>query len=119
MDIVLQRVLSLIPKREDGKYEHGAKKQFAEKIGYTGGEIVSMWESGSSNSYLKKLHEISAVYGVSVEWLKGESEQKEKPSTTEGEGPTAEFIRLFEMLSPDEQERELAYLRERTAGRVP
>ena len=31
MDITLERILSLIPKKPDGSYVHGAKKEFAEK----------------------------------------------------------------------------------------
>lgn len=79
MDITLERILSLLPKKEDGKFVHGSKKEFARQIGYESGEIISLWISGESTSYKKKLHEISAVYGVSVEWLKGETDEKEKP----------------------------------------
>ena len=76
MDITLKRILSLIPKKPDGKYVHGAKKAFANSLGYSEGNIVSMWESGNSDSYKTKLHEISAKYDVSVEWLKGETDEK-------------------------------------------
>lgn len=77
MDKMLNRILSLIPKDETGKYKHGAKAEFARNLGYGSGDIVSMWENGSSSSYKKKLHEIAAVYGVSVEWLRGETDKKE------------------------------------------
>lgn len=80
MDITLERILSLIPRKDDGKFVHGALKQFAQSIGYDGGEIVTMWINGSSESYKKKLHEISDKYNVSVEWLKGETDIKEKPT---------------------------------------
>ena len=76
MDITLKRILSLIPKKPDGKYVHGAKKAFANSLGYSEGNIVSMWESGNSDSYKTKLHEIAAKYDVSVEWLKGEKDEK-------------------------------------------
>lgn len=85
MDIVLERILSLIPKKPNGDYVHGAKKKFAISIGYDDGQIISMWENGSSNSYRKKLHEISAKYDVSVEWLKGETDIKEKDPTLSDE----------------------------------
>lgn len=74
MDIVLERVLSLIPKGKNGKYAHGAKVKFAKSIGYNDGSIVSMWENGTSVSYTKKLHQIADIYNVSVEWLKGETD---------------------------------------------
>lgn len=76
MDIVLERILSLIPKDPDGKYVHGAKTKFAKKIGYNDGAIVAMWENGSSNSYNKKLYQIADQYHVSVEWLQGKTEDK-------------------------------------------
>lgn len=80
MDITLERILSLIPRKEDGKFVHGAFKQFGESIGYDGGEIVTMWIKGSSESYKKKLHEIADKYDVSVEWLQGYTDVKEKPT---------------------------------------
>lgn len=76
MDIVLERILSLIPKGPDGKYVHGAKTKFAKKIGYNDGAIVAMWENGSSISYNKKLYQIADQYNVSVEWLQGKTEDK-------------------------------------------
>lgn len=76
MDIVLERILSLIPKEPDGKYVHGAKTKFAKKIGYNDGAIVAMWENGSSISYNKKLYQIADQYHVSVEWLQGKTEDK-------------------------------------------
>lgn len=84
MDISLIRILSLIPKNENGKYKHGSKAEFARSIGYDSGDIISMWENGSSVSYKKKLHEIAAKYNVSVEWLKGETDD---PSTGIKKGP--------------------------------
>lgn len=75
MDITLERILSLLPKKEDGSFVRGAKKDFATSIGYDSGDIVSMWIKGSSTSYYGKLHEIAAKYNVSVEWLKGEDEK--------------------------------------------
>ena len=76
MDKQLERVLSLIPRKPDGTFVHGAKASFAKSIGYNDGHIVAMWMNGTSNSYMKKLHEISAKYGVSVEWLRGETDER-------------------------------------------
>ena len=78
MDITLERILSLLPRTPAGKIVRGAKKDFAISLGYDSGDIVSMWESGTSTSYKKKIHEIATKYNVSVEWLRGESDQKEK-----------------------------------------
>lgn len=76
MDITLERILSLIPKKPDGAYVHGAKAEFADSLGMSR-NLVTMWENGQSQSYRNKLHEIAAKYHVSVEWLKGESDVKE------------------------------------------
>lgn len=85
MDIVLERILSLLPKKPDGKFVRGAKKDFAISIGYDSGDIVSMWISGDSKSYERKLYQIADAYNVSVEWLKGETDIKEKPTAIDGE----------------------------------
>lgn len=76
MDVVLERILSLLPCDENGKIVRGAKKDFAQSIGYDSGDIVSMWIKGTSLSYKNKLHEIAAKYHVSVEWLQGKTEDK-------------------------------------------
>ena len=110
MDIVLERILSLIPKGPDGKYVHGAKTKFAKKIGYNDGAIVAMWENGSSISYNKKLYQIADQYHVSVEWLQGETDDpgiKEAPAT-EGEGYTElqkAAIQFVLSLPPEKLER--------------
>lgn len=124
LDITLKRILSLIPKRADGKYVHGAKKKFAESIGYVGGEIVNMWENGSSKSYMGKLYEISSIYNVSVEWLKGETnepsqeEQKEKPPV-DGElrDDIRELIRLYDNAPAEFQAAALSLLKSAEAAR--
>lgn len=87
MDIVLERVLSLIPKDKSGKYVHGEKAKFAKSIGYNDGSIVSMWENGSSVSYTKKLHQIASTYNVSVEWLEGKTDD---PAIKKAPGINAE-----------------------------
>lgn len=73
MDVTLTRILSLLP-HENGKIKRGAKKTFAQSIGYDSGDIVSMWINGASQSYKKKLHQIADEYHVSVAWLKGETD---------------------------------------------
>lgn len=88
MDIIGERVFSLIPKKPDGKYKHGAKADFARSLGFKNGAIVSDWEAGKSDSYKNYLYQISALHGVSVEWLRGETDEpgtKEKPSAMSGE----------------------------------
>lgn len=109
--IELERILSLLPKKEDGDFVRGAKKEFAESIGYDSGDIVSMWLNGSSESYLKKLHEISAKYNVSVEWLKGETDDQtpawQKESPPQGGEPI--HPEWYGELTPDEREQVRRY----------
>ena len=76
MDKMLERMLSLIPRKPDGKYVHGAKKAFCESIGAPS-NIVSEWEAGKTKSYRSYLYNVSAVYNVSVEWLRGETDDPE------------------------------------------
>ena len=108
MDIVLERILSLLPKKPDGKFVRGSKKEFAQSIGYDSGDIVSMWINGSSTSYNGKLHEISAKYGVSVEWLRGETD--EKNPAPKGDG-LKEIDAIFEKLTPSRQAKLLELAR--------
>lgn len=100
MDIVLERILSLIPKGPDGKYVHGAKTKFAKKIGYNDGAIVAMWENGSSISYNKKLYQIADQYHVSVEWLQGKTEDKSIKETPDPkiEGVSAEAQKILDYI---------------------
>lgn len=110
MDVVLERILSLLPHDKNEKIVRGAKKDFAQSIGYDSGDIVSMWIKGTSTSYKNKLHEIAEKYGVSVEWLRGETDNpgiKEAPAT-EGEGYTdlqKAAIQFVLSLSPEKLER--------------
>ena len=110
MDVVLERILSLLPCGENGKIVRGAKKDFAQSIGYDSGDIVSMWIKGTSFSYKNKLHEIAAKYHVSVEWLQGKTEDKsikETPdSKIEGYSELQQAAIQFVLsLPPDKLER--------------
>ena len=101
MDITLQRILSLIPHKPDGSFIHGGKAAFGRSIGYDSGDIVTMWigsaESEKPNrSYLGKLADIALVYGVSVEWLRGETDDPTpRPAA-------AQLDRLIETMSREE-----------------
>lgn len=47
-------------------------------------QVVTDWRAGRSKSYTKYLPQIADYFGVSVDYLLGKTEQKEKPSP-EGE----------------------------------
>ena len=85
MDIVLERMLSLIPRKPDGKFVHGAKKEFCEAIGAPD-NIVGNWLSGVTKSYRNYVYAASAKYNVSVDWLLGKTDQKEKTAAGSSDG---------------------------------
>lgn len=98
MDITLERMLTLIPKKENGNFKHGALSQFARSIGFKDGHIVSDWIAGNSESYKNYIYQVSALYHVSVEWLQGKTEDKSIKETPdpkiEGvDDKIAQFIR--------------------------
>jgi transcriptional regulator with XRE-family HTH domain len=99
MEITLERVLSLIPRKPDGKYVHGAKKAFAESLGLPHNS-VSEWISGKNKAYTNYLYEIAAKYNVSVEWLKGETDEKTPPADAESE--RARLMASLENMSKEE-----------------
>jgi len=85
LDIMLERILSLIPKKPNGDFVHGEKKKFAVSIGFKSGEIVSDWIAGRSDSYKNYLYEISQKHNVTVDWLRGYEETK-KPADQKADG---------------------------------
>ena len=117
MEVMLERVLSLIPKKPDGKFVHGAKKDFSKNIGAPE-NIVSDWISGRSSSYKNYAYQISAKYGVSVEWLRGETDEKEKLASEEaGFHPTLEdWINAIDRMSREEMRAVMSRVMERYAG---
>ena len=110
-------MLSLIPKKPDGKFVHGAKKDFSKNIGAPE-NIVSDWISGRSSSYKNYAYQISAKYGVSVEWLRGETDEKEKPASEEaGFHPTLEdWLNAIDRMSREEMRAVMSRVMERYAG---
>ena len=98
MDIMLQRILSLIPDR------HGADAEFARSLGYKSGNVVADWRAGRSGSYRRKLREIAEKYNVTVDWLCGNSPQIEKPAL-QAEGGAEGLWALLDRLTPAEKQR--------------
>lgn len=94
MDLTLERIL------EELKKQKLKQKQLAEFLGLKE-NAVGNWKAGLNQSYLKYLHAIAEFLGVSVEYLKGETDQKEKPPI-EGDERLKELYELTKGLSDSE-----------------
>lgn len=118
MDITLERILSLLPKNETGKYIRGAKKDFAESLNLAH-NIIPEWVKGKNKSYNNYLYEIAAKYHVSVEWLKGETDEKTPADNflPSAEQLDREFIDLLLQLTDDEIKIAVAYIKGMIANR--
>lgn len=77
MDIILERTIALLV--ESGK----SQKELAEYLDISK-NVFTDWKSGRLKSYKRYVHGIADYFGVSVEYLKGETDIKNKP-TAEGE----------------------------------
>lgn len=110
MDVMLERILSLIPKKENGDFQHGALKIFANSIGLKSGNLISDWKKGRSESYKSYIYEISSKYNVSVEWLRGETDIKNPPSADAERKLNEEIISRLVSLSPEELEKVDAFV---------
>jgi hypothetical protein len=114
MDITLERIFSLLPHKPDGRLVRGSKAELARSLGYDSGDIVTMWVNGSSASYKKRLSDIALMYNVSVEWLKGETDDP-RPGyvmTDYGSMPDVQLIaRAGERMNPEQRQSLLRYIR--------
>lgn len=117
MDIMLERILSLIPKKENGDFQHGALKAFANSIGLKSGNLVSDWLKGRSESYKNYIYEVSAKYGVTVEWLKGETDEKNPPVPEDERVLNEELISRLVSLTPEEMQKVDAFVQGLLANR--
>ena len=69
------------------------QKELALFLGITH-QAVANWKQGLNTSYTKYIHGIADFLGVSVEYLRGETDQKEKPPVRMDEGQDANVIRI-------------------------
>lgn len=112
MDITLERILSLIPRKENGDFKHGALAAFARALGFKDGHIISDWISGNSTSYVNYLYQISVQHNVSVEWLRGETDEKTPPAEADGVSEKDRTIlELSKQLSEGQKDLLIAQLR--------
>ena len=89
---MLERILSLIPHKSDGKFVHGAKKDFADKLGIDN-TTITQWINGKSKSYRNYLYQIASVYDVSVSWLTGETDDPAPKEKATGNTDILQLLR--------------------------
>lgn len=72
MNIILERTLSEL------KLQHKTQSALADYLGITV-NVITDWKGGRVHSYTKYVHAIASFLNVPVEYLRGETDQKEKP----------------------------------------
>lgn len=117
MDITLERILSLIPKKENGDFQHGSQKAFANSIGLKSGNLIADWIKGRSESYKNYLYEISSKYNVSLEWLRGETDEKSPLVRADERALNEDLISHLVLLTPEELQKVDAFVQGLLANR--
>ena len=72
MNIILERTLSEL------KAQNKTQSALADYLGITV-NVITDWKGGRVHSYTKYVHAIASFLNVPVEYLRGETDQKEKP----------------------------------------
>ena len=86
---------------------HGAKKELAEHLGIHP-NVMTNWLNGRNKSYRRYVNEIAAFYGVSVDYLLGNADSKEKQPDSQNENQAVkdELIAFYgdvkDDLTPDD-----------------
>lgn len=99
MDPIIGRVVAELRAQKKSQLE------LAQHLGVTQ-NVITDWKSGRIKSYTKYIHGIADFLGVSVEYLKGETDIKEKHFV-----PTEEMLWnvAVKVLTPHEERVILAY----------
>lgn len=111
MDIV-DRIFELV----DAQFKE--QKDFAAAVGVSD-DTASDWRRRKSASCTKSkyLTKIAETLNTTTEYLlTGTGAKTKDPAGQEASEVKQEFMELFSRLSPEEQAREIAYLRERVNG---
>lgn len=94
MDLTMQRIL------EEMQHQNKQQTELGEYLNITP-NIITDWKSGRLKSYKKYLHGIADFLGVSVEYLRGETDKKEKP-LSEDEKRLNEAYEILKTLDENE-----------------
>ena len=84
MDVTLERII------EELKLKKIKKTDLTDYLGFSSSAIFGNWISGRNTSYLKYLHAIANYLNVSVEYLRGETDDK-RPQYGYAPTVTADF----------------------------
>lgn len=99
MEITIERIITELRSQKKSQLD------LARHLGITQ-NVVTDWKSGRIKSYTKYIHGIADFLGVSVEYLRGETDIKEKPTVLSNDGQRGERITV---LTPHEERLILAY----------
>lgn len=105
MDIMLSNIIALIGNRR------GAKKELADYLGISQ-NVFTSWFALKSESYKKYAPQIAEHYGVSLDWLSGNSDIREirKPVTPENNGLSELDIRIMQSVPQlTEEEKRIVF----------
>lgn len=95
MDTILERIIEELKKQGKKQYE------LTDYLNLNHNSFGN-WKSGLNKSYIKYLYQIAEFLGVSVEYLKGETAQK---NTASEESETdREFLKMFKTMTPEEKD---------------
>jgi transcriptional regulator with XRE-family HTH domain len=99
MDITLERIIKEL------KNQNKLQQDLTNYLGINYSSFGN-WKAGRNKSYQKYLHAIADFLDVSVEYLKGETDEKKKPSADNGEELTNEkrlILALYDQLPKEKQ----------------
>lgn len=99
MDIMHQRIFEEL--RKPGKSQKGLADYLGVKQ-----QAVTNWKQELNTAYTKYIHGIAEYLGVSVEYLRGETDIKQKPSVLSDRG---QWDGAVKVLTPHEERLILAY----------
>lgn len=72
---------------------------------------VTYWKNGNRTPSDVTLQKIAQYFNVPVSYFSEDPKKEKSPATNESDKALEEFEVLFNQLSPEQKERELAYLR--------
>lgn len=110
----LNRIISIMDEK------NVSQKQLTDYLGLQN-TAFTKWKAGSNTSYMKHLPKISDFLGVSIDYLLGKTDQKNKPIPQIGDelyGKEAALLKWFRTLSPADQAVVLSILEAAVKARL-